>query len=72
MDPAGGWVQFGFDSLGHGTQVAGVAAAYSEGRLVGGGPGAQLMALKVLTSQDSGGWYAVRRPSSTPRSAARR
>lgn len=60
VDPAGGWVQFGFDSLGHGTQVAGVAAAYSEGGLVGAAPGAQLMALKVLTSQDSGGWYAVR------------
>ncbi|MBP2019973.1 subtilisin family serine protease [Symbiobacterium terraclitae] len=60
IDPAGGSVQFGFDSLGHGTQVAGVAAAYGESRLVGAAPGAQLMALKVLTSQDNGNWFAVR------------
>jgi len=60
IDPAGGSVQFGFDSLGHGTQVAGVAAAHGEGGLNGAAPGAQLMALKVLNSQDSGSWFAVR------------
>lgn len=60
LDAAGGWVQFGFDSLGHGTQVAGVAAAYRPDGVVGAAPGAQLMALKVITSQDQGTWFAVK------------
>lgn len=59
IDPAGRWVQFGFDGHGHGTQVAGVLAAYSEDGLTGVAPGAQLMALKVINSQDQGPWFQV-------------
>lgn len=59
IDPAGNWVSFGFDSLGHGTQVAGVAAA-SGPDMTGIAPGAELMALKVITSRDEGNWYAIR------------
>ncbi|MFZ5824933.1 MAG: S8 family serine peptidase [Bacillota bacterium] len=59
IDPRGTEVVFGFDSLGHGTQVAGVAAASGPG-LTGVAPGAQLLALKVITSRDEGRWFAVR------------
>lgn len=38
-------ISFGYDSEGHGTHVAGIAAAY--GLLQGAAPGAQLIALKV-------------------------
>lgn len=59
IDPKGTQVVFGFDSLGHGTQVAGVAAANGPG-LIGVAPGAQLMALKVINSRDEGHWFAIR------------
>jgi len=59
IDPAGNWVSFGFDSLGHGTQVAGVAAA-SGPDMTGIAPGAELMALKVINSRDEGSWFAIR------------
>jgi len=59
LDPAGMWASFGFDSLGHGTQVAGVVAA-SGPNLTGIAPGAELMALKVITSRDEGSWFAIR------------
>lgn len=60
LDPAGRWASFGFDSLGHGTQVAGVLAASGSG-LTGVAPGARLMALKVVTSLNTGTWSAVER-----------
>ncbi|MFZ5816761.1 MAG: S8 family serine peptidase [Bacillota bacterium] len=60
VDPAGTWVQFGFDGLGHGTQVAGVLAANSPQGLTGVAPGAQLMALKVQNSNDEGEWFRIR------------
>lgn len=59
VDAGGTWVQFGFDALGHGTQVAGVAAAYGEGGFAGVAPGAQLMALKVINSNDQGNWPQI-------------
>lgn len=59
IDPDGNWVSFGFDSLGHGTQVAGVAAASGPG-MTGIAPGAELMALKVINSRDEGSWFAIR------------
>lgn len=61
LDPSGASVQFGFDGLGHGTQVAGVLAASSEDGMTGVAPGAQLMALKVINSNDQGPWFQVRR-----------
>lgn len=60
IDPAGTQVSFGFDSLGHGTQVAGVAAANGSSGMIGVAPGAQLLALKVITSRDEGSWFAIR------------
>lgn len=59
LDPTGTEVSFGFDSLGHGTQVAGVAAA--NGSFVGVAPGAQVMALKVINSRNEGDWFAIQR-----------
>lgn len=61
LDPAGGWVQFGFDGFGHGTQVAGVLAAYNPGGMTGVAPGAQLMALKVINSRNDVNWFEVRK-----------
>lgn len=60
IDPAGTEVSFGFDSLGHGTQVAGVAAANGTSGMIGVAPGAQLLALKVITSRDEGSWFVIR------------
>ena len=44
----GNTVNFGYDSQGHGTHVAGIAAA--NGQLMGAAPNAQLIALKVADS----------------------
>lgn len=56
----GSRVTFGFDSLGHGTQVAGVAAASGSSGFTGVAPGAQVMALKVITSRNDGDWFSIR------------
>ncbi len=42
------YVKFGFDSLGHGTEVAGIVAAY--GQVEGVAPGAQILPIKVFNS----------------------
>ncbi|HZK43205.1 MAG TPA: S8 family serine peptidase [Syntrophomonadaceae bacterium] len=42
------YVKFGFDSLGHGTEVAGIVAA--NGKLEGVAPGAQILPIKVLNN----------------------
>jgi len=60
LDPTGKVVSFGFDSLGHGTQVAGVAAAHNPAGMTGVAPGASVMALKVITSRNEGNWFAIR------------
>jgi len=46
LDPAGDSVCFGFDALGHGTQVAGIVAA--RGQVEGVAPDAQILPIKVL------------------------
>ncbi len=46
ISPAGDYVKLGFDAVGHGTKVAGVAAG--NGLLQGIAPGAQLVAIKVF------------------------
>ena len=59
----GGLVNLGFDGNGHGTHVAGIAAAaglYRNGA-VGVAPGARLMALKVLDSAGDGSWDSISR-----------
>ncbi len=61
IDPAGEQVTFGFDGVGHGTQVAGVLGAYSPGGFAGVAPGVQLMALKVLASNEQGDWFSVKK-----------
>ncbi len=60
LNPDGTQVSFGFDSLGHGTQVAGVAAASNPAGMTGVAPGAQVMALKVINSRNEGSWFAIR------------
>lgn len=59
--PDGSRVVLGFDGNGHGTHVAGVAAARagSPGGVSGVAPGAQVMALKALKSSGRGGWNRV-------------
>lgn len=59
----GSLVNLGFDGNGHGTHVAGIAAAaglYRAGA-VGVAPGAKLMALKVLDSAGDGSWDSISR-----------
>lgn len=46
LDPVGNSVCFGFDALGHGTQVAGIVAA--RGQVEGVAPDAQILPIKVL------------------------
>ncbi|HHY96309.1 MAG TPA: S8 family serine peptidase, partial [Firmicutes bacterium] len=80
LDPAGTWVDLGFDGNGHGTHVAGTAAAWfprdkgssgggvrprnREDGLVGVAPGARLMALKALRSSGDGSWRTIARAMS--------
>lgn len=45
---SGQFIKLAFDGLGHGTQVAGIAAA--NGRVKGVAPGAQILAIKVMDS----------------------
>lgn len=47
----------GFDGALHGTHVAGIAAG--NGRIVGAAPGAQIVAIKVLSSGGSGSWGGI-------------
>lgn len=54
LDPAGSEVVFGYDQLGHGTQVAGVAAA--NGVIRGVAPGARLLVAKVLDQEGTTQW----------------
>ncbi len=42
------YVKLGFDSLGHGTEVAGIVAAY--GKVEGVAPGAQILPIKVINN----------------------
>jgi len=61
VDPGGGWVDLGFDGHGHGTHVAGTAAAWNPAGLRGVAPGARLMALKALRSSGDGSWSTIAR-----------
>ncbi len=53
----GSAVIFGFDANGHGTQVAGIAAA--NGKLQGIAPGAELLVIKALNSRGETDWRAL-------------
>lgn len=64
---SGRWVTLGFDGNGHGTHVAGIAAAYrpgvpgsSEG-MRGIAPGASIMCLKAMDSCGKGSWENIAR-----------
>ncbi|MBI2873718.1 MAG: S8 family serine peptidase [Firmicutes bacterium] len=57
LQSEGGWVRIGFDGNGHGTHVAGIAAA--NGAVKGIAPGARLMAIKALGSSGDGTWAAI-------------
>lgn len=59
--PDGNQVTLGFDGNGHGTHVAGIAAAYGSyrGGLDGIAPGAKIMALKALGSSGNGSWTNI-------------
>ena len=59
LDPRGQYVTLGFDGEGHGTEVAGLLAAYSAEGFVGVAPGAQLMALKAASSAGDANWYNI-------------
>lgn len=61
LDPSGQWVSFGFDGLGHGTAVSGVAAGWTAEGYQGAAPGAQLLALKVVHSDGTTSWDEIRR-----------
>lgn len=54
IDSSGSGVKLGFDVNGHGTQVAGVAAA--SGSISGMAPGARLLVVKVLDRQGETSW----------------
>ncbi len=63
VSPDGEYVQLGFDGNGHGTHVAGIAAANGppETGMQGLAPGAQIMALKALGSSGDGTWEDISR-----------
>jgi len=54
LDSKGNYVKLGFDVNGHGTQVAGVAAA--SGEFTGIAPGAKLLVIKVLDKAGETSW----------------
>jgi subtilisin family serine protease len=60
LDPQGRSVKFGFDGLGHGTQVAGVLAGNDPAGFVGVAPGAQIMAIKAVKSNSAGEWFQIK------------
>jgi subtilisin family serine protease len=53
----GSEIKLGFDSNGHGTHVAGIAAA--SGRISGVAPGAQLMVIKAMDGEGVNGWSTI-------------
>lgn len=57
LSPTGDEVLFGYDQLGHGTQVAGVAAA--SGGITGVAPGARLLVAKVLDRNGLTDWQRL-------------
>lgn len=57
IDPEGRSVTLGFDAHGHGTHVAGIAAA--SGRVTGMAPGSQVMVLKAMNSSGSSSWQTI-------------
>lgn len=59
IDPAGRFVVFGFDGVGHGTQVAGVLGANDPRGYQGVAPGVEIMALKVVSSDGVVQWFAI-------------
>jgi tripeptidyl-peptidase-2 len=54
LDSKGNFLKLGFDINGHGTQVAGVAAA--SGEIKGIAPGAKLLVIKVLDKRGETSW----------------
>lgn len=56
-------VNLGFDGNGHGTHIAGIAAAggFTSGGFKGIAPGAQIMSLKALNSAGEGEWEDISR-----------
>ncbi|MBZ4688299.1 MAG: peptidase and subtilisin kexin sedolisin [Clostridiales bacterium] len=54
IDPQGTWVNLGCDFNGHGTHVAGIAAA--SGTIKGIAPGARLMVIKALDANGETSW----------------
>lgn len=57
IDPGGEWVKLGSDFNGHGTYVAGIAAA--NGTIEGIAPGASLMVVKALNAQGETDWNTL-------------
>ncbi|MHB8984208.1 MAG: S8 family serine peptidase, partial [Carboxydocellales bacterium] len=53
----GSEIKLGFDSNGHGTHVAGIAAA--SGQISGVAPGAQLMVIKAMDGEGVNGWSTI-------------
>ncbi|BDG61791.1 S8 family serine peptidase [Caldinitratiruptor microaerophilus] len=52
-------VTLGFDGNGHGTHVAGIAAAWGPGGMEGIAPGARLLVIKTQNSAGGGTWYTL-------------
>lgn len=59
LDSKGGYVRFGFDVNGHGTHVAGIAAA--NGKIQGVAPQAQLMIIKAIDSDGFSDWDSIKK-----------
>ncbi len=57
IDPEGKWFKIGCDFNGHGTHVAGIAAA--NGEIKGIAPGAKLMIIKALNSNGETEWEVL-------------
>lgn len=58
ISPKGDWVRIGVDLNGHGTHVAGIAAA--NGEIKGVAPGSQLMILKALDRVGETSWELLK------------
>lgn len=57
IHPEGYNITLGFDGNGHGTHVAGIAAA--NGKVIGMAPGAQVIAIKAIGSGGSSSWETI-------------